>query len=95
MTRYGRLVWLFIALLFVTNVACTPVVYVQPTGTMSFQQLLAADATIDARIAAHAMRGGVRGDAPPPSADALKPMHLPEAYGLEVAGMAHERRKRS
>ncbi len=60
MTRYGRMVWLFIALLFVTNVACTPVVYVQPTGTMSFQQLLAADATIDARIAAHAMRGVYR-----------------------------------
>ena len=57
MTRYGRLVRLLIALLFVTNVACAPDVYVQPTGTMSFQQLLQADATIDARIAAHAMRG--------------------------------------
>lgn len=57
MTRSWRLVRLFIALLFVTNVACTPVVYVQPTGTMSFQQLLEADATMDARIAAHAMRG--------------------------------------
>ncbi len=83
MTRYGRLVWLFIALLFATNVACAPVVYVQPTGTMSFQQLLQADATIDARIAAHAMRGAVCGDAPPQSVDALKPMRLPEAYTLD------------
>jgi len=47
------------ALLFVTNVACTPIVYVQPTGTMSFQQLLEADATIDARIAAHNIKGRV------------------------------------
>ncbi len=59
MTRCWRLVRLFIALLFVTNVACTPIVYVQPTGTMSFQQLLEADATLDARLAAHTMRGGV------------------------------------
>ncbi len=59
MTRDWRFLGLFIALLFVTNVACTPVVYVQPTGTMSFQQLLEADATIDARLAAHNMRGRV------------------------------------
>lgn len=59
MTHSWRLVRLFMALFFVTNVACTPVVYVQPTGTMSFQQLLASDAVIGARVAAHNMRGRV------------------------------------
>lgn len=98
MTRCWRLVRLFIALLFVTNVACTPIVYVQPTGTMSFQQLLEADATIDARIAAHNMRDRVRGDAPTQGSAVLKPMRLPEAYtldGSEAKRMVPEHCQRS
>lgn len=64
MKHIGMIVRLFFALLFVTNIACAPVVYVQPTGTMSFQQLLQADATIGGRVAAHNMRGRVRIEPP-------------------------------
>ena len=57
MKHIGFILRLFFSLLFVTNIACAPVVYVQPTGAMSFQQLLQADATTGGRVAAHAMRG--------------------------------------
>lgn len=86
------------ALLFVTNIACAPVVYVQPTGTMSFQQLLQADATIGGRVAAHNMRARVREDAPIPQTGVLEPLRLPEAYtlgGTEAKRMVSDHCQRS
>lgn len=98
MKHIGMIVRLFFALLFVTNIACAPVVYVQPTGTMSFQQLLQADATIGARLAAHEMRARVRKDAPETSNGVFKSIRLPEAYtpdGSEAKRMVPDHCQRS
>lgn len=73
-----------VLLVFVwTLLGCAPVIYVQPTGTMSFQQTLEADAVIDARSKAHALSPYARAEKPSKHVAYLDPAKLPEAYTLD------------
>lgn len=83
MLYFQRLLWLWVAFLFVTNVACTPVVALEPANALSFEQLVELDARLDGRAEAHAIAARVRGDAPSNDVGRLEPMKLPEAFTLD------------
>lgn len=85
MTWCSRLVRFFLCLLLVTNAACASAIYVQPASTMTFQQLLEADASISARMSAHTMRDRVRGDERRRSKRGDELVHWPESYSLDGA----------
>lgn len=48
-----RFLWFYIGSFFVTNLACAPMVYVEPANAISFEQTVTIDSTIGARVEAH------------------------------------------